>query len=409
MRNKLKIVFVFSLAITAFMLLSCNNLEDEAVTPANMKKLFRPSNFTIDKVISNVMTFKWTPISGANYELQLSLNESFSDNLQLIPIPHEVEGSDYETTSWDVDGLVSNVRYYARIRSVSMSGELETSGWSAVVSENTKQENIFYDPSSKDIGIDFINVSWDSTRVTFQIDVQMKGPNPDSEPTVVGQYPLTENEIKSGKKSFTGLLSNTTCIFTIYGRIYGIPLVRGTKEITTNTENIFKPVSLADVERFCVWLSWDDTKNPDKMVASASGKSDVTFNISADDGMRKEYCGLSAETNYTISIYTGTTVRGTVNFRTTTDYSINNILLIPEAEDIGETNITLKWNTAAFDVTHIIVSSSISGEADFKVDLTEDDISTHQKLIEGLRSNVSYTFRIYNNDYPRGEIDVKTD
>lgn len=143
------------------------------------------------------------------------------------------------------------------------------------------------------------------------------------------------------------------------------------------------------------------------MVASASGKPNVVFDISGDNGSRKQYGGLSAETDYSVSIYTGTTVRGTVNFRTATDYSYN-ILPTPEADDIGQTDITLKWNEAAFDVTHIIVSSSIGGEADVKIDLTPDDISAHLKLIEGLQSGVSYTFRIYNNDYPRGEIVVTT-
>jgi len=401
MWNNLKIIYILSLVMTIFTLSSCNSLDDEAVTPAKLTKLFRPSNFTVDKVIGNVMTFKWTPIAGANYQLQLSLNNEFSDNLPIILIPNEIVGTVYKTTSWDVDGLVSNVRYYARIRCVSMNGQLETSGWSAVVSENTKQENIFYDLSSKDVGNDFINVSWDSTRVVNQIYVKIKE-NSDSV-----KYELTGNEIKSGKKSFPGLLSNTTYIFTIYGKIYGIPLVRGTKEIKTNTENILNQLNSTDIGSTCVQLSWDNTKNPDKIVASASGKLDVTKNISAENGST-QFCGLSAETGYTLTIYTGTIARGIVNFRTATDYNIGNILLTPQAGDIGKTDINLKWNVASFDVTHIIVSSSVTGVPDFQVNLTEDDISAHLKSIEGLRSNTTYTFRIYNNNYPRGEIVVKT-
>lgn len=398
-------LILLSAALMVLSAPSCTDIEDDAVTPANEKQLVRPSMFKCS-VSANIASFTWNPVGYANYELQLCLSDNFESGVMTILVPNEMpekvpeemkndENAGGRTRGWKVGNLPSNTRFYARIRSISINGSLEPSGYSPTINFTTQQENIIYAPPTGDVGIDYIKLSWDSVRVVTNITVT-KGTDAPVD------YVLTGGEIEHGRKEFSGLLANTEYTF----RIYADDWLRGTRTIKTLEENIFKAIVSDNIGLDHVWLEWDNEKPSDQIVASASGKTDITVPITAGD-FQKDITGLSPETTYTFKIYNGDVLRGTVAARTLTDYSVN-ILYDPAADDIDETFVNLEWNVDAFDVTHITVSTNTIGDKDHNVTLTENDINNHQKKIEGLTSLTEYTFRIYNGDILRGEVIVTT-
>jgi len=409
MCNKIKSLIFLALMLVTCGLFSCKSWQDEAITENNQGQLFRPSNFT-GSVSGTNMSFSWYPVGGANYELELSTDIAFGSNNLKIDIPNrsEIEGTTTiaTTRSWRVSNLISNTGYYARIRSVSVNNSMETSGWTVYCNASTlvpnrlttSNENVFYTMPSEAIGIDFIQVRWDSTLLVNRITIAQTDADPVS-------FTLTEQELKSGSKEFTGLLGNTTYNFELFGILYdGNTYRRGVLSVTTKTENIFNPVADDDTGLDFIKLSWDNTTPADKIIVAAEDGTEITVSITAAES-EKEITGLSPETTYTVSIYTGNVLRGTEVARTKTDYSYN-IFLDPEVEDIDQTQITLKWNDDAFDVTHIQVSRT--GTADVRVNLSSDDVAAHAKAVTGLISNTSYTFRIYNGSNLRGELVVTT-
>ncbi len=84
---------------------------------------------------------------------------------------------------------------------------------------------------------------------------------------------------------------------------------------------------------------------------------------------------------------------------------IENIFLTPASADISTTSVLLKWD-ASKAVTKIVVSAA--GIADTTINLTSADIAAGQKLIDGLRSGITYVFKVYNGEMLRGTISVKT-
>lgn len=376
-------IILLSITIIAFLLPSCDDEDEPVKTP---DQLFQPAMFR-QSVSSNTVKFTWVPIGHAKYSLDVSLTQDFSSGVVGFVIEKSEE--------FVVENLLSNTAYWARIKCVSTDGSLKDSQYNTLTF-TTQQENIIYAPKTGDVGIDYVKLSWDSVRVVTNITVT-KGTD------AAVNYVLTAAEKEHGKKEFSGLLANTKYTFKIYN---GDSWLRGTRDITTATENIFKAITPDKIGLDHVLLQWDNAKPSDKIVVSASGKTDVTIPVTAAES-EKDITGLSPETTYTFKIYNGSVLRGTVTAKTLTDYS-GNILFAPAAGDIGETFVTLKWNTNAFDVTHIMVSTSNVGAKDTKITLTADDIKNHLKKIEGLTKLTVYTFRIYNGDNLRGEAIVTT-
>ena len=404
MCNKINLLIILALMLAAFGLPSCNDWPDNALTEDNQKQLFRPSNFT-GSVSGTSMSFSWYPVGGANYELELSTDIAFGGNILKIDIPNqsEIEGTTTiaTTKSWRVENLIGNTGYYARIRSVSMNNSLEPSGWTVYCNASTlvpnrlttTQENIFYSIPSDDIGIDFILVRWDSTLLVNRITIAQA----DSDPV---SFTLTEQEVNAGRKEFAGLLGNTTYNFELFGLLYdGNSYRRGAMTVTTKTENIFNPITADDTGLDFIKLSWDNATPVDKIIVSTEDETEITVDITAAES-EKVITGLSPETTYTFSIYTGNVLRGTEIARTQTDYSYDIFLspVIEEADD--EIFVTLLWDDKAFDVTHILVSQM--GTPDMRINLDTDDRNAHSKVLTGLNKLTTYTFRIFFGDNLRG-------
>ncbi len=76
-----------------------------------------------------------------------------------------------------------------------------------------------------------------------------------------------------------------------------------------------------------------------------------------------------------------------------------------KSDDISFNSVLLKWDSAK-DVTHIVASTS--GKADITVPLSSAEISAGEKLIQGLSINTAYSFTIYLNNRPRGQVSATT-
>lgn len=367
----------------AFALFSCD--DDDPVK--QLDQLFRPviKSYSVG---GGSISLAWSPIKDAYFVIELSTASDFSS-----PIIHEVVGEG----EYVIHDLRGGTPYYIRIKSVSLDGSMKDSEYNTVANPQTPStENVFYSAVTEDIGIDYITLAWDTARIVTHITLT----TPDNETPV--RYALSATELFNGTKLFEGLDANTEHTFRIYN---GDEWLRGTATRTTLEENIFGPVIMDNVTTNQVALTWDNKKPADRIVASASGHEDISVSLlAAETG--KTITGLSPETDYTFTLYTGTKVRGTVVVRTKTA-NLGDIFITPAAEDITDTSITLKWNTAAFDVTHILVST-LGGE-DRTITLPEEDINSHQTAIEGLTSATEYNFRIYYGTSLRGELIVRTD
>ncbi|MGV8093491.1 MAG: hypothetical protein AB2L24_16650 [Mangrovibacterium sp.] len=90
-----------------------------------------------------------------------------------------------------------------------------------------------------------------------------------------------------------------------------------------------------------------------------------------------------------------------VTFKTGTE----NIFYEVPGDDTGMNSVLLKWNNNK-EVSHIVVSAE--GVDNIAVNLSSADISSGEKLIEGLNAGTAYTFRIYLGEMLRGTLTVTT-
>ena len=114
-------IFLISLVMAVILFPSCN--DDE--TQKKETQLFRPSLFKASPS-SNKVTFTWTPIGRANYELDICLSQNFDSGL----ISYSLKEGVHEQIVEDL--LIGNTTYYARIRCVSVDGSLKNSDYNVI-------------------------------------------------------------------------------------------------------------------------------------------------------------------------------------------------------------------------------------------------------------------------------------
>jgi hypothetical protein len=355
-------------------LFSCEKEETEIVKT----QLFRPSLFRAT-ANANIIHFTWTPIGGATYLIEISTVSDFSGNIQLYTIE---KGDEYEA-----EDLLSNTLYYTRIKAVSIDKSIKDSEYYKTVTVTTGQENIFNSISSEFLDRDHVFLTWDSIRTVTHIVVL-------KEETEVDHIPLSPQEVISGKKDITGLTPNTEYVFRIYN---GDNWLRGTQ--TVKTLSLFYDIAPEDIGEEHVMVKWFNAVAVTHIVVSATGeKEDKLIPLSENDNGQKDITGLIPETMYTIDIFNGETLLGSVSVKTWLDG--RDILLDPEPEDTDVNQIVLRWINTTKSVTHIMVSSV--NAPDIRIELSDADIEAYRATIENLEAGSTYEFRIYNDDRLRG-------
>ena len=204
------IVSVGLLCILVFLLVSCKN---DTITIDTPDQLFRPVGLTT-YINGNVVKFSWVPISGATYSLELSRDSfAFVQDLKVIPLAGVLE--------YTVEDLLSLTRYSARIKAISKDKSIKDSDYKQILFI-TGIENIFYNPSTIDIGSNQVLLKWNNLKQVSQIVGSATGV---SDVIVL----LSAPDIADGKKLIGGLIKNTSYTFKIYNGV----ILRGTVLVKT--------------------------------------------------------------------------------------------------------------------------------------------------------------------------------
>jgi hypothetical protein len=198
MRQKNKIFISLILLLTGVFCVSC---EEDETDPIALSRLFRPINFT-QNVDGVTVDLSWTPIASATYLLEISRDSLvFGIDLKNITLPEK-------TSSYRLEDLWGSTRYSARIKSVSSDPVTADSEYKTLTFV-TQSENIFYPVDALDIGIDYITVKWDNTKLVDRILVILSGVE-----TI--NVVLTEADILIGQKQISGLQPGSKYQFSIY-------------------------------------------------------------------------------------------------------------------------------------------------------------------------------------------------
>ena len=169
-----------------------NNTSDRLFAPAMLSGL----------VIENTINLSWVPIANASYSLELSKDSLlFSNELMVVPL----DGKTYYSFS----DLWSNTRYSARIKAISKDSTIKNSIYNEITFK-TKTENIFYQIADADITTSSVLLKWVKGKTVDKILVY-----PDGD-TIKTTITLTSDDIASGTKLITGLVSGKTFNFEIY-------------------------------------------------------------------------------------------------------------------------------------------------------------------------------------------------
>lgn len=163
-------------------------------------RLFRPPLLETN-IDGNEVAFKWIPIRGASYLLELSKDSlAFQNEVQKF----EISGHN----DFLVENLWSETRYSARIKAVSTNPGIKDSGFQEVTFI-TGVENIFFDIPSSSMTENTILLSWDKIKEVSKIDVY------DGD-VLVKTVNLSVEDKTSGAKLIEGLTSKKEYTFNIY-------------------------------------------------------------------------------------------------------------------------------------------------------------------------------------------------
>jgi hypothetical protein len=271
-------------------LYSCKEDDNETVTKT---KLFRPSLFKASPN-ANIIHFTWTPIGGATYRIEISTTDDFQTNPQVFEI---ASGREY-----DAEDLLSNTRYYCRIKAISIDKNIQDSEWYKTINVTTQQENIFSSVKAEDIGYDHVFLTWDSVRTVTRIAV-LQGS------TQVADILLNSMEVFEGKKDITGLTPNTDYTFRIYN---GDTWLRGTQN--AKTKGILLSVAAEDIGSRSIVFRWVNI-----VPVSELKVGNKAYPLSGNENGLLNVTDLTPETTYSVSISNGSIVLGTISVTTAID------------------------------------------------------------------------------------------
>ena len=166
---------------------------------------------------------------------------------------------------------------------------------------------------------------------------------------------------------------------------------------------------------------WDAAPNTEYYIIEASreqmddnmpmGSASGSIVYGEDQSIKKSpytLTGLLGETTYYLrikSVASGKESRWIYLEDGTFETSKEEILGTIPSENITEETILITWE-AGLEVTHFIIKAGI--DAPITKEITSEEVTAGQKLIEGLLPGTEYTFSIYNGEIKRGETTAMT-
>lgn len=207
-----KVILIIKYTLVLSFLALFFSCEDEPETTQALSRLFKPVSFTA-AIDGNNVSFNWTPIAGATYSLEISRDSlEFANSLQVFL----VSGNDTV-----IGDLWSQARYSARIKAVSRNPLTKDSGYKQITFK-TGTENIFYEVSGDDTGMNSVLLRWNNNKEVSHIMVSAVGVDDIA-------VNLSSADMSSGEKRIEGLNAGTAYTF----RIYLGEMLRGTITVTT--------------------------------------------------------------------------------------------------------------------------------------------------------------------------------
>ncbi|MDR3218003.1 MAG: hypothetical protein LBU22_03340 [Dysgonamonadaceae bacterium] len=193
-RIKNKYMTILSVVMLSLSLFSCEEDEEVVKQPGQM---FRPVRFSVLETLPGQVTFSWIPIKDANFLLEISRDD------HAFEVDLKTQALDAGTKEYTITDIWGEVRYSARIKSVSNNPEVKDSEYS-VLSFVSAAENIVRSCASAE---NWITIEWDAAIPLTHIKV-----TGGAETTIQ----LTASEIASGQKKIEGLTPGATYTFTLY-------------------------------------------------------------------------------------------------------------------------------------------------------------------------------------------------
>lgn len=174
-------------------------------------------------------------------------------------------------------------------------------------------------------------------------------------------------------------------------------------------DRLFSPVNLEYrlVNQVNVRLTWDAVKNAESYTIelftdrtfegtparTINGVTDITYTVEGLDGDTDYFLRIQAESS-SISESKWTDI----TFKTGSEQIFKTVA----AEDLGATEVTLRW-TAGAAATSIVVNPD-----NITYTVTADDIAAGAATVPGLTGETAYTAVLYNNEKVRGTITFTT-
>ncbi len=163
-----------------------------------------------------------------------------------------------------------------------------------------------------------VRLTWKAVSKAKSYEIEFfEGENPDFSGTPV--HKLSDVTYEQNPYTFTGLVGETT--YTVRIRAVGDDIADSkwtTASFTTDPEQIFQPVDLAEVEAYSVTLRWTPGETADQIVLEPGNiqytvtSSDITTGVAL-------ITGLTPETEYTARLVRNGKTRGTATFKTILD------------------------------------------------------------------------------------------
>ena len=218
--KKFKIVTALALGLMTTGLVGCSDETDE-IKSYTLSRNFSPVDFQCKSVSTTFARFQWDVTAGASaYVLEVFVEDP---NMTFAGTPTQTITT--KETSLQVDDLVYDTYYSARVRAITDGDESRSSKWSTV-SFKTSAQQFMKSISENDISDRTVTASWDTSKTGSEVTA-LKAL--DAEGNVVSVKELTSDEITNGKATIGGLLPET--LYTI--KLYNGEKERGSQNVTT--------------------------------------------------------------------------------------------------------------------------------------------------------------------------------